>query len=147
MRGWWTYAVPRKLGTPYESLIHSMKSSSTPTSFLDNMMQETSTLLGSIQIPVKYMNLVSLFLSFLCFPGIPMNHKASLYKRYTMFIDWRTWYCRDVISPQDRPETDPRICHLTYKKNRGYWSTVNVLFLDLGPSYIRASSLWNFFFF
>ena len=97
---------------------------------------------GTTKIPEKYMNLVSLFLIFLCFPGRLMNHKVSLYKRYTMFIDLSTQYCKDVNSPQDRPETDPHIyCHLTYEKHRGYWSTVKVPFLDLGPGCIRVTSL------
>lgn len=150
VRGWWKHAVPRKLEAPHESLIHSMESSSTPTSFLDNMVQYCTIVghllhAGTIHMPEKYMNLVSLFLIFLCFPGRLMNHKASLYKRYTMFIDWRTWYCRAVTSPQDKLVTDPHIyCSLTYEKNKGYWSTMNVLFPDLGPGYIRASSLWNF---
>lgn len=83
------------------------------------------------------MNLVSLFLIFLCFPGRPMNHKASLYKRYTMFIDWRIWYCRDVNSPRDRLETDPHIhCHLTYEKNQA----TGVLLMCCSLSWVLVTS-------
>lgn len=50
------------------------------------------------------MSLVTFFLIVLYLPGKLLIHKASLYYRYTIFIDWRTQHFRDVNAPKKAPK-------------------------------------------
>lgn len=138
--GWWKHMVARK-----HRKLYPLHEGQQHIHILPRQCGEVGPSCKDPQNPkVTCENLVSFFLIFPHFPGELLNHKSSLYKRHTMFIDWRTRYHRDVNSSQERPETYPHVhCHPVYEKGGGNGVPSTYFFLDPGPGDNRVLTLWK----